>query len=125
MRMSSSISLLTFALAGVEASQHQPYLLYSDAFIAENAFQPENNNTNEIPFDLRRTQMTPMINEHMPLHVAPVDHQTHIDEAHLKGLKHSMDLDGTHTIPAHDSIFADHEGVMAHDMPYDHLQSLE
>lgn len=82
-RMSSFVALLTFALAGVEA-QRQPYLLYSDAFIAENAFQPEPQ-SNDLGFDLRRTELTPTISEHMqPLHVIPVDHDSHIDEASLR-----------------------------------------
>ena len=49
MRTFNSVAILAFALEAIQAQQVFKNL-YSDAFIAENAFQPD---SNQIPFDLR------------------------------------------------------------------------
>ena len=55
MTKGATIAMLAFALAGVEAQQQFYNKLYSDAFIVENAFQP---NSNALPFDLAMHPIT-------------------------------------------------------------------
>ena len=82
--------MLAFALAGTVHAQQQVYMnLYSDAFIAENAFQGQ---SNEVPFDLRRTELAPHVGN-PALTLEPEDNVLQIDAATAKKrMSKSMDL---------------------------------
>ena len=80
MTKGTTIALLAFALAGAEANQQFYKELYSDAFIVENAFQPD---SNAMPFDLAMHPITERIH-----HDDSIRDGDHLIDPKLEDLPH-------------------------------------